>query len=37
MLRLHYLLHEQYTVYKQVSRLRDVFVYRYQRRPLLLV
>jgi hypothetical protein len=31
------LLHEKYAVYQLVSRLRDVFVYRYQRRPLMLV
>jgi hypothetical protein len=37
MLRLYYLLHEKYKVYKQVSKLGDVFVYRYRRRPLLLV
>jgi hypothetical protein len=32
-----YLLHEQYTVCKKVSRLRDVFVYWYWRHPLQLV
>jgi hypothetical protein len=37
MLRVYYLLHGQYAVYTQVNRIRDVFVYQYQRRPLLLL
>jgi hypothetical protein len=39
MLRLYYLLHEQYAVNLLLSRLEDsyVFLYQYWRRPLLLV